>query len=53
MRDYARFINKERIKMARYEIERNFLKTNFNKLKSIKTDKMKGLPQPEGIKRYN
>ncbi|TCL56331.1 SagB-type dehydrogenase family enzyme [Kineothrix alysoides] len=39
--------------MGKYEVERNFLKSNFYKLKSIKTDKMKGLPQPEGIKRYN
>lgn len=38
--------------MGKYEAERNFLKSNFNKLKGIKTDKMKGLPQPEGIKRY-
>lgn len=38
--------------MGRYEVERNFLKSNFYQLKGIKTDKMKGLPQPEGIKRY-
>ena len=39
--------------MGRYEVERNFLKSNFNKLKGIKTDKMKGLPQPEGIKGHD
>jgi SagB-type dehydrogenase family enzyme len=39
--------------MRRYEGERNFLKSNFYKLKSIKTDKMKGLPQPDGIKRHD
>lgn len=33
--------------MGRYEVERNFLRSNFYKLKSIKTHKMKGLPQPE------
>lgn len=32
--------------MARYEAERNFLKSNFNQFKNIKTDKMKGVPQP-------
>ncbi len=36
--------------MGRYEVERNFLKSNFNKLINIKTDRMKGLPQPESIK---
>lgn len=41
------------MKMGKYEVERNFLKSNFYKLKNIKTDKMKGLTQPEGIKRYD
>lgn len=39
--------------MARYEVERKFLKSNFNEMRNIKTDKMKGLPQPEGIKPYD
>jgi SagB-type dehydrogenase family enzyme len=39
--------------MRRYEGERNFLKSDFYKLKNIKTDKMKGLPQPEGIKDHD
>lgn len=39
--------------MGKYEAERDFLKSNFYKLKSIKTDKMKGLPQPEGIKGHD
>ncbi len=39
--------------MGRFEIERNFLKSNFNEFKKIKTDKMKGLPQPVGVKPYN
>jgi len=32
--------------MARYEQERNFLKSNFDQFKNIKTDKMKGVEQP-------
>ena len=39
--------------MARYEVERKFLKSNFNEMRNIKTDKMKGLPQPDGIKPYD
>lgn len=39
--------------MARYEAERNFLKSNFNQFKNIKTDKMKGVPQPIGVKPYD
>ncbi len=50
---YRTAVIMERKEMGRYEVERNFLKTNFNKMKSIKTDKMKGLPQPEGIKPYD
>ncbi len=38
--------------MARYEAERNFLKSNFNQFKNIKTDKMEGEPQPIGVKPY-
>ena len=33
--------------MRRYEKQRNFLKSNFNEFKNIKTDKMKGIPKPE------
>ena len=39
--------------MGKYEQERSFLKSNFNELKNIKTDKMKKLPQPEGVKPYD
>ncbi|WP_455537717.1 SagB/ThcOx family dehydrogenase [Terrisporobacter sp.] len=39
--------------MKRYEQERNFLKSNFNEFKNIKTDKMKGIPQPEKVKSYD
>lgn len=39
--------------MRRYEVERNFLKSNFNDFKHIKTDRMKGLPQPLGVKPYD
>ena len=39
--------------MKRYENERNFLKSNFNEFKNIKTDRMKGMPEPERIKPYN
>lgn len=38
--------------MARYEKERNFLKSNFDEFKNIKTDKMKGIPQPPIVKPY-
>ncbi|MCI1581911.1 MAG: SagB/ThcOx family dehydrogenase [Clostridium beijerinckii] len=39
--------------MTRYEKQRNFLKSNFNEFKNIKTDKMKGIPQPDSIKYYD
>ncbi|MDF2884858.1 MAG: nitroreductase [Clostridiaceae bacterium] len=39
--------------MGRYKEQRNFLKSNFSEFKKIKTDKAKGLPQPEVIKDYN
>lgn len=39
--------------MGKYEQERRFLKSNFNEFKNIKTDKMKGVPQPEGVKKYD
>lgn len=39
--------------MGRYEEQRNFLKSNFSEFKKIKTDKMKGLPQPPIVKPYN
>jgi SagB-type dehydrogenase family enzyme len=39
--------------MARYEVERSFLKSNFNEFRKIKTDKMKGVPQPIGVKPYD
>ncbi|MDP4145898.1 MAG: SagB/ThcOx family dehydrogenase [Bacillota bacterium] len=39
--------------MGRYDRERNFLKSNFDSFKNIKTDKMKGIPQPEGVKPYD
>lgn len=39
--------------MTRYEQQRSFLKSNFNEFKNIKTDKMKGIPQPPSVKAYN
>ena len=39
--------------MGRYEEQRNFLKSNFNEFKNIKTDKMKGIPQPDIVKPYS
>ncbi|MEH7097215.1 SagB/ThcOx family dehydrogenase [Neobacillus vireti] len=39
--------------MARYEQQRNFLKSNFLEFKHIKTDKAKGLPKPPAIKSYD
>lgn len=39
--------------MTRYEQQRSFLKSNFNEFKNIKTDKMKGIPQPPRVKSYN
>ncbi|MDF2870505.1 MAG: nitroreductase [Anaerocolumna sp.] len=38
--------------MGTYEQQRKFLKSNFNDFKNIKTDKMKGVPQPEEFKHY-
>ncbi|WOO35828.1 SagB/ThcOx family dehydrogenase [Anaerocolumna sp. AGMB13020] len=38
--------------MGTYEQQRKFLKSNFNDFKNIKTDKMKGMPQPEENKYY-
>ncbi|MFL0245573.1 SagB/ThcOx family dehydrogenase [Candidatus Clostridium stratigraminis] len=37
----------------RYEQQRNFLKSNFNEFKNVKTDKMKGVPQPISVKEYD
>lgn len=39
--------------MGRYEEQRKFLKSNFNEFKNIKTDKMKGIPQPDATKPYD
>lgn len=39
--------------MERYEQQRSFLKSNFNTFKNIKTDKMKGVQQPERVKPYD
>lgn len=39
--------------MARYEKQRNFLKSNFDEFKNIKTDKMNGIPKPASIKSYD
>ena len=39
--------------MGRYEKQRKFLKSNFSEFKNIKTDKMKGIPQPDSVKPYN
>ncbi|MHC1685925.1 MAG: SagB/ThcOx family dehydrogenase [Clostridiaceae bacterium] len=39
--------------MTRYEAERSFLKSNFDEFKNIKTDKMKGIPQPPIVKSYD
>lgn len=39
--------------MARYKVERNLLKSNFNQFKNIKTDKIMGVPQPIGVKPYD
>ena len=38
--------------MERYKQQRNFLKSNFYEFKKIKTDKMKGIPQPPIVKPY-
>jgi SagB-type dehydrogenase family enzyme len=39
--------------MKRYETQRNFLKSNFNEFKNIKTDKMRGISQPPIVKAYD
>ncbi|MDP4085475.1 MAG: SagB/ThcOx family dehydrogenase [Bacillota bacterium] len=39
--------------MKRYEQERNFLKSNFFEFKRLKTDKMKGIPKPPIVKKYD
>lgn len=39
--------------MGRYKDQRDFLKSNFNQFKNIKTDKMKGIPQPDIVKPYD
>ncbi|WP_342562744.1 SagB/ThcOx family dehydrogenase [Paenibacillus sp. FSL R7-0345] len=39
--------------MARYEQERQFLKSNFHEFKHIKTDKIKGVAQPPIVKSYH
>lgn len=43
----------ERNIMGSYEEQRKFLKSNFNEFKNIKTDKMKGIPQPDSVKYYS
>ncbi|WP_394231281.1 SagB/ThcOx family dehydrogenase [Niallia oryzisoli] len=39
--------------MARYELQRNLLKSNFIEFKKIKTDKMKGIQKPPIVKPYD
>ncbi len=39
--------------MSRFEQQRNFLKSNFNEFKNIKTDKMNGISQPPIAKSYD
>ncbi|MDF2544765.1 MAG: nitroreductase [Herbinix sp.] len=39
--------------LSRYEKQRKFLKTDFTEFKNIKTDRMKGLPQPPIVKPYD
>ncbi|WP_462413021.1 SagB/ThcOx family dehydrogenase [Neobacillus sp. Marseille-QA0830] len=39
--------------MARFEQQRNFLKSNFVEFKKIRTDKMNGFPKPPSIKTYD
>ena len=39
--------------MGRYDDQRKFLKSNFYEFKNIKTDKMKGIPQPDIAKPYS
>ena len=38
--------------MARYEEQRNFLKSDFKTFSAIETDKQKGIPQPPNVKAY-
>ncbi len=38
--------------MARYEEQRNFLKSDFKTFNKIETDKQKGIPQPPNVKAY-
>ncbi len=39
--------------MARYEQQRNFLKSDFKTFSAIETDKQKGIPQPPNVKAYD
>jgi hypothetical protein len=39
--------------MGRYKEQKNFLKSNFDVFKNIKTDKMNGLHQPDILKPYS
>lgn len=39
--------------MGRYEQQRGFLKSNFLEFRHVKTDKIKGLPQPATVKPYS
>lgn len=39
--------------MKRFEKERGFLKSNFSEFKNIKTDRMKGMAEPEKVKSYD
>ncbi|WP_042196880.1 SagB/ThcOx family dehydrogenase [Paenibacillus camerounensis] len=39
--------------MARYEQQRYFLKSNFHEFKQIRTDKIKGVPQPPIVKPFD
>ncbi|MBD7912354.1 SagB/ThcOx family dehydrogenase [Clostridium cibarium] len=39
--------------MKRYEEQRVFLKSNFDEFKNVKTDKMKGIPEPSRTKGYD
>lgn len=39
--------------MKRFEKERSFLKSNFAEFKNVKTDKMRSIPQPPIVKKYD
>ena len=39
--------------MARYEEQRNFLKSDLKTFSAIETDKQKGIPQPPNVKAYD